>query len=249
LFPIERFKPFASTLNPEKRGFSAREEFDMGLSDRDYMQRQHVEVFDNKKSSQNHRFRSTLWTVLIWLTALFLLYKSFLWLESYKQSRKELNPGIELRAPEKAPLTNSRNLVPSPGGRSQPDSSTGSEASNPDTRTVTKCLLNGHVIFTDGKCPSGSSNSTVTVNTAKVGTVAPPAFVSAPPQVQQPAVRPQAAVETSNAATVHEAECNLLKQEIDQIDALTRQPLSGRYQDDLRARREKVRSKQFALHC
>lgn len=221
----------------------------MGLSDRDYMQRQPAEVFGKRKSSQNHRFRSTLWTVLIWLTTLFLLYKTFLWLESYKQSRKELNPGIQLVVPEMAPLSNSRNLVPSPGGQSQQSSSTGSEASNPDTRTVTKCLLNGHVTFTDGKCPSGSSYSTVTVNTAKVGTVAPPIFVAAPPQIQQPAVIPQPAVETSNAATVHEAECNLLKQEIDQIDSLTRQPLSGRYQDDLRARREKVRSRQFALRC
>lgn len=204
------------------------------------MQRQPAEVFDSRKSSQNHRFRSTLWTVLIWLTALLLLYKSFLWLESYKQSRKELDPGTELGVPEKAPQTNSRNFVPSPGGQSQQSSSTGYEASSPDTRTVTKCLLNGRVTFTDGKCPSGSSNSTVTVDTAKVGTVAPPAFVSAPPQP---------AVETSNAASVHEAECNLLKQEIDQIEALTRQPLSGRYQDDLRARREKIRSRQFALHC
>ncbi len=221
----------------------------MGLSDRDYMHRQHAEVFGNRKSSQNHSFRSTLWTVLIWLTALFLLYQSFIWLESYKQSRKEIDPGIELVVPEKAPLTNSRNFVPSPGGQSRQSSSTGSEEANTDTRTVTKCLLNGHVTFTDGKCPSGSSNSTVTVNTAKVGTVAPPAFVSTPAQIQQSAVRQQAAVETSNAASVHEAECNLLKQEIDQIDALTRQPLSGRNQDDLRARREKVRSRQFALHC
>lgn len=221
----------------------------MGLSDRDYMRERNAEVFGKRKSSQNHPFRSTLWMILTWITIIFLLYRSFLWLEIYRQASKEFNPGSEIGIPEKTPITNSRKYVPSTNERGPQNAPIGSELPTPDTRTVTKCLLNGQVTFTDRKCPSGSTNSYVSVNTANVGTVAPRTFVAAAPQIEQQVVVQQPTVQTNNAASMHESECNFLKQQIDQIDALARQPLSGQAQDELSAQRKKFRSRQFALHC
>lgn len=217
----------------------------MGLSDRDYMQEQYPNVFAKRKLSKSHPVRYTFLMILTWTTILFLLYQSFLWLESYKQASSSNKVG----SPEKTSTTNSRRDVPSSNDRNDQNVPNESEPANPDMRTVTKCLLNGQVTFTDRKCPSGSIKSSVTVNTANMGTVTPPTFIPTAPPIQQQVVVQQQSAQTNNVSSMHGAECILLKQQIDQIDALARQPLSGQSQDELSAERKKIRSRQFALHC
>jgi hypothetical protein len=86
------------------------------------------------------------------------------------------------------------------------------------------------------------------VDTANIGTVAPQ-YIPTSQHIPQQVFAPQPTVDIINAAPMRESECNLLKQQIDQIDAQARQPLPAQYQDELSAQRKKIRSRQFALHC
>lgn len=222
----------------------------MGLEDRDYMHERNAEVFEKRNSTQNHPFRSTLWMVLTWTTMLFLLYQSFLWLESYKQARNELISSSKIETPEKKAATSQRKNVPSTTEGSQQNAPAGSALPVPDTRnTVTKCLLNGQVTFTDGKCPNGSTTSYVTVSTGNVVNVLPPTFIPTTPKIQPQVVMQQPAAETNNVASMKETECGFLNHQVDQLDALARQPLSSQSQDSISEQRKKYRSRQFALHC
>jgi len=181
---------------------------------------------------------------------LFLLYQSFLWFESYKEARNKIMPSSKIETPEKKTATNHGKNVPSTTERSRQNAPAGSALPVPDTRnTVTKCLLNGQVTFTDGKCPSGSTNSYVTVSTGNFINVLPPTFVPTTPKIQPRVVMQQPAAETNNVASMKESECGFLNHQVDQLDGLARQPLSSQSQDSISEQRKKYRSRQFALHC
>lgn len=218
----------------------------MGLSDCDYMHERQSEIFGKKKSSWSNPFRTTQGMILTWAAILFLLYQSFLWWESQKHTAQKLRPDVEVRAQHSAPIPR---VVPSTRNRNQADSAADMEPSNTTTGVVTKCLLNGQVIFTDRKCPSGASASRVAVNASNFGTVTAPLAIPASPQVQQEIVVQQPVAETQHVASTHSLECNVLKQQIDQIDAMARQPLSTQSQDNLSAQRKTIRSRQYSLRC
>jgi hypothetical protein len=92
-------------------------------------------------------------------------------------------------------------------------------------RTVTKCVVNGRVIFTDSDCPTGSKVSSVTVNTANVGTVVPQMPVTVSPRVQyQSIVTNFPPLVTAGTASARNAECGYLGEQIKLIDSLARQP-------------------------
>jgi hypothetical protein len=114
-------------------------------------------------------------------------------------------------------------------------------------------MVNGQVIFTDRDCPSGAKESSVTVNTANVGTVAPQVQETTPIPGQQRNVVTTTTTYTTNGAAGNAsgraAECTYLDIRIKQIDSQARQPLSGQAQDGLTAERTKVRSRQYELHC
>ena len=111
-------------------------------------------------------------------------------------------------------------------------------------------MVNGQVIFTDSDCPTGSKVSSVTVNTAYVGTVVPQMPEIASPQVQDQSATSNSPTEgTAGKTSARNAECGYLDEQIKLIDFLARQPQSALTQDSLSTQRKSFRSRQYELHC
>lgn len=222
----------------------------MGLSDRDYMHERRPKEQMWERSQQVSTLQSNLWTILTWVSILFLLYKSFLWWESSRGPVKAINPSIGVAVPETDPIERKRIYRPPTPQLGQQDSANRSAPVHSGDRTVTKCMVNGQVTFTDSDCPTGSKVSSVTVNTAYVGTVAPQMPITASPQVQYQSVAtnlPTAG--TVGKSSTRNAECGYLDEQIKLIDSLARQPQSAQTQDNLSAQRKRFRSRQYELHC
>jgi hypothetical protein len=187
--------------------------------------------------------------ILTWVSILFLLYIAFLWWEIQKKPPKPLIPSVEIAAPIALPTESDRATPPT---RSQPVQQSAGTApvTRSDYRTVTKCMVNGQVIFTDRDCPTGSKSSSVTVNTANVGTVAPQAVEPATtPRRKQSVVSNISSEGAVGNPSTRNAECGYLDEQIKLIDALARQPQSGQSQDALSSQRKRFRSRQYELHC
>lgn len=221
----------------------------MDLSDRDYMHRQQTNTSAWRAFRPNRLTRSPILMTLTLTAMLALIYKTFLWWDAQNQINKILNPNARLTPQVTIPKESKRIHLPPATNSDQPNSTSESEKMKADTRIITKCLLNGQVIFTDSQCPGGSKSSSVTVNIANVGTVAPPLTPTATPRIQQQVVTNASNSETVSNASPRNSECTYLEEQIKQIDAMARQPLSGQSQDVLSAQRKKFRSRQFELRC
>lgn len=218
----------------------------MGLPDREDVRERPISMFANPRSDADSAWRAMLWVVLACVVVLFLLYKSFLWWE--------VRPKTAVGSPATEVITRPGMGSAEATHAGRADAANPPSASQPldnNTHTVTKCVVSGKVIFTDGECPSGSHKSSVTVNTAKVGTVAPrmPAYAAAAPPEHQLVEVQTPSAGTTNHLPTRNAECTYLDEQIKQIDALARQALSAPSQDRLRQERQRVRSRQFELHC
>jgi hypothetical protein len=191
--------------------------------------------------------------ILTWVSVLFLLYKSFLWWETHKKPVQAIIPSVEVSARRPAPVVAKPIYQPPKPLPIQHGASTSPATSHVGNRTVTKCMVNGQVIFTDRDCPSGAKESSVTVNTANLGTVAPRVQETAPVPGQQRNVVTTTTTYTTNGAAANAsgraAECTYMDFRIKQIDSQARQPLSGQAQDGLSAEKARLRSKQYELHC
>lgn len=228
----------------------------MGIADRDYMRERKEPTFEKGRVSKRltrvgnkSELRSTLWMILTWLSILFLLYKSFLWWESGRRMDRKSVEGVEVVTPEN-PVPTYQSNAPQVIKRQRQSPSVALEQFQPDKKNVTKCIVNGKVMFTDNACPNGATASSVTVYTSNVGTVQP-SYISPTPvqaQVAAPSVIQQTTV-VNQSPSAKEIECPFLKQQIDHIDVLARQPQSGQTQDQLSAERKRLRSRQFALGC
>lgn len=216
----------------------------MSLSDREYMYRREPSAVKAHVSRA-----STLQIACIWISVLFLAFKAFQWWDWKKH---------KLPVPANTPqvLPQSKVLTPQPPEQarafhSSPNQAAGSLAQpKPNTHTVTKCVANGQVTFTDKECANGAKTSSVTVNTANVGTVAPAMTTSTEVHVTNNVVINQVAPEQRvNTVALRQAECDVLDAEIKQIDATSRQPQTAQTQDWLSERKKNARSRQFALKC
>ena len=125
----------------------------------------------------------------------------------------------------------------------------------PNTTTVSKCVRNGRVTFSDGPCEPGASASRVAVNGEQniVDGMRMPAPSHAPtaPMRQVAAIESSPQLETPAAPdpAFLQAQCASHEQAIQAIDARARQPLSAGEQDWLSARRKEHRDAQFRLRC
>ena len=208
-----------------------------------------VVAFERHGSSM----QSKLWALLFCVSALFLIYKGFNWVEAWRSSNAGDKPvGASVNGtpkPNKATeLLGGTNVPPNtaPMGRTQP------LTNSHNTRTVTKCVLNGSVSYSDGACPSGATNSVVTLDISKVGTVAPQVrlmerqvMTDATPTV----VTQQQSAPILNKAPALNFECAALKARIEEIDSITRQPLSIQMQEWYKEERRKVRQRETDLKC
>jgi hypothetical protein len=224
----------------------------MGLADRDYMNERRPEVQRWERPSRETSLRSTLWIILTWVSVLFLLYKSFLWWGPQKTAVIAIHPSIEVTVPQAAVVEQRQIILPPTPQPVQLGSDARLAPVHPGDRIVTKCVVNGKVIFMDRDCPTGAMESSVTVNTANVGTVVPHT-IAPPPQVQHRNVVTTTTTYSTNDVTskaaTRDAECTSLDIRIKQIDSQARQPQSGQTQDALSAERARHRSRQYELHC
>lgn len=224
----------------------------MGLDDRDYMKRPKRSVFKPPRRGVTGGMWPAVKMVFLWAGGIYLLVKA-IHLAGFDLPRVQLpgsHPTPDQVAPAAPVPARPAQQPATPRSLSQPQDASFAPPTS-DSRTITKCTINGTPTFTDGHCPSGAKQGSVTVNTAMVGTVAPHIAPRAfqEPVVPQPAVAAINQMPAPNPIADKQLECTSLEMEIKQVDAQARQPLSGPAQDELSARRKKARSQQFALHC
>lgn len=224
----------------------------LSLPDRDYMHRREPSVYSPGGDDDEISSGAMLRLVLTWVSVFFLIYKGFVWWEDHKRSLAKPAPLSEISSPAPA-VAPSVQSAPPRAVRSQPTPALtphdGGQWSG-GQRTITKCVVNGQTTFTDQDCPHDSLASSVTVNTANVGTVAPRSTTSTKVQVvTTPVAQLPAVAAPSPVADARSWECPALEAHIKQIDAAARQPQSAQTQDRLTEEKRNARSRQFALHC
>lgn len=227
----------------------------MGLADRDYMwDRERSRTYANKT-----KLRDTLWTILAAVAGCYLLYKTYGWVE-FKKPQPPANITQQKPVVKAEPQVNFVEYTPPAQKEVKRQPATPNYTYQTSTQqSITKCNINGTVTYTDKECPTSAQRSSVLVDTANVGTTThinpdtsqqsnQTLVASQNPEQIQPVRQtayPQQAQQASNKA----AECVFLKQQIEQIDAIARQPQSASTQDRLAADRRKVRDRQHTLGC
>jgi hypothetical protein len=212
----------------------------MGLIDRDYM---HEKRRQRPFSPPPERFKlGTLGMVLVFVMALFFLYKAADWLLNQRAVQRVAQPAAEPAS----------KFIPSPlpaqALAAQPayQNRTGTTAG---TSRVTKCVANGKTSYGDGSCAQGSISSQITTRADHnlIAPVRPQAVTSA----EAPAMQPIVEVQTNSPsdAAVKMAECQSLEAQIERWDAMARQPLGAQTQDSIRDQRKKARDRQFQIRC
>lgn len=211
----------------------------MGLMERDYMhdrQRQRPLNPPPERSSWG-----TLGVVLVFVVALFFLYKAADW---------KLRPGAMPAANERAPSAAVLKNPPSGASFMQPPQNV--PGATAGTTTVSKCIVNGTTSYSDGPCPGGALSSQITThaNHNLMAAVRPQAAGRTQAQaIERP--RPVIVVQEDAvpAAVTHQAECQYLDAQIAHWDAMARQPQSGQMQDWIREQRKQARDRQFRIRC
>jgi hypothetical protein len=212
----------------------------MGLMDRDYM---HENRRQRPFSPPPERF-STLGKVIVFVVALFVLYKIADWKLTQQAASLAAKPTPAaapktIQRPAEAPATT---FPPVP-----PDQSPSNQTAN--TQTVTKCVVNGKTSYADSACPQGAVKTQVTTRTDQnlMTAVRPTAVTQTEEAVSQPL-----AVARNNPsldAAAKKAECQALNAQIEHLDSLSRQPQSAQMQDWIKDERKKARDQQFRLPC
>jgi hypothetical protein len=120
---------------------------------------------------------------------------------------------------------------------------------DPDTRTVTKCVINGKTSYGDSSCGSAGVATQVTTkaNHNLMAAVRP----QAPAQIKEPSGQPATVKkdESSSSATGIKIRCEALEAKIASLDAMGRQPQTLQMYDWIRDERKKARDEQFRMPC
>lgn len=217
----------------------------MALQDRDYMRdRRDVDkVLQFRPAPQ----KTSVFTIILYVVAaLYLLYQAALWWQN--------------KLPSTKPAAASSVAVPSSGNlgsdvpralEPQPQRTTQTQPNQPPAPgTVSKCVLNGKVTYSDAACPKDAVVGSVKLPPpAPVDAFQQARTTPAPTAVLQQS-EPQPTLHTpSQAAPAKSAECKYLDELVKQIDIRALQPQSLQQQDLLREDRKKARDRQFFLGC
>ena len=220
----------------------------MGMIDRDYM---HEERSGSAfKRAPEKSAIGTLFRVLIFVAALFLLYKLADW-----QLAKRTNPSATQSitaspsTPRKAPtrhetLPQAIPQHPSPRPYQQAPDLPASH------RVVTKCMTNGKISYGDGPCANGAVATEVTTR-ADQNIMAPVRVTTAMQPEATFSLAPVLTVQ-STAPSDHAAknlECQSLDARVQYLDSISRQPQSGQMMDWIKDERQKARDRQFRIPC
>lgn len=212
----------------------------MGLMDRDYM---HERNRQRPFSPPPERF-GTLSKIVIFVAILVLLYLAADWKLNQRAAGKIATPSPTEVEPVKRPSTTStRPPQPSTPERSPPDipQVTG------NTRTVTKCVVNGKTSYGDGECGRGAVASQVTTRTDHNLMDAVRPTVSS--RQETTIVNETVVTHNTNPANDSKSECGYLDQQIKNLDSMARQPQTGQMQDWITGERKKLRDRQFRIPC
>ena len=212
----------------------------MGLMDRDYMQERNRQ---RPFSPPPERF-GVLSKILIFVGVLFLLYMAADWKLNHRAPGKIDNPSPAEVGTAKRPAAAS---TPS----FQPSTPETSHSNVPqatgNTRSVTKCVVNGKTSYGDSECARGAVASHVTTRTDHnlMEAIRP----VAPTRQETTTVHETVVTQSTTSAGGNKSECGLLDQQIKNLDSLARQPQSGQTQDWITAERKKLRDRQFRIPC
>jgi hypothetical protein len=212
----------------------------MGLIDRDYM---HEKRRQRPFSPPPERF-STLGKVIVFVVALFVLYKIADWKLTQQAASLAAKSTLAavpktIQRPVEAPATT---FPPVPL-----DQSPSSQTAN--TQTVIKCVVNGKTSYADSACPQGAVKTHVTTRADQnlMTAVRPATEMQTEEAVSQPLA--VARNNPSPDAAAKKAECQMLIARIEQLDSMSRQPQSAQMQDWIKDERKKARDQQFRLPC
>jgi hypothetical protein len=225
----------------------------MGLMDRDYMhERRTRQVFTTvpDKSAAN-----TLFMVLVFVAALFLLYKLADWHLNKRSSGFTTQSAPATQAIPSAPHeSNARQETSRLQAAQEPSPEPHRYPEAPETttgnRVITKCTVNGKTSYGDGPCTGAATSAQVAIRAdhnimqpvrVPARTEPETAFSPAPMVIAQP-------TEPSNYAA-KKIECESLDAHIRYLDSLSRQPQNGQMMDWIRDERKKARDQQFRIPC
>jgi hypothetical protein len=133
---------------------------------------------------------------------------------------------------------------------SAPPQSAAPAPQEPPSHIVSKCVVNGQTLYSDGACPQGTAGTQV-VTKADHNLMAglTPAQMAAADRVQPAAPSLAVIAQSGNVTPDKASECAFIDAEIKRLDALARQPQSGQAQDWITAERKKLRDRQFRIPC
>ena len=226
----------------------------MGLMDRDYMHERRPErAFTPapEKSAVN-----TLFMVLVFVAALFLLYKLADWQLGKRPTGSADQSVRAVQAVQPTPRQTSPRADTSPLAlAAQREPNPYPEASEPTAgnRMITKCLVNGKTSYGDDPCAGGAV--TTQVSTRADHNIMKPVHVSRTTQTTQTETTfsPAPVVIAQNTAASDYAakkfECQSLDAHIRYLDSMSRQPQGAQMMDWIRDERKKTRDRQFRIPC
>lgn len=222
----------------------------MGLADRDYMH----ERRDGDNKVLHFRpvpKKTSVVTIVLYLVVTFyLLYRATLWWQGNQlQKRMPAFPTAEIQAEVPPTAEPTRTFAPQIPRAAQAEPN-----QPPAPGTVSKCVVNGKVTYSDAACPKEAIAGSVKLIPTDPGTVSQKSMaVSSPPVVSQQsdaASEPQPTIHApTQAAPAKTAECRNLDEVVKQVDKQALQPLTLQQQDLLRVGRKKARDRQFFLGC
>lgn len=230
----------------------------MGLADRDYMRERRRPGDRSVFAPPEPTFRSTLQYIWWFVCVAYISVKVLHW-----WAEKHQPPQAQVPAPvalEKPATQQMAKRYPQLTGNWDPNRSipvqTPPAAPPLNARTITKCVTNGRVTFSDSACEAGASTSQIATSGNRNVVDSTPVIVARTPppepvrQVVANDVSPSAASSTGpDPAAARIAECAFHDQAIQSIDARARQPLSAYEQDWLSGKRKEHRDAQFRLRC
>lgn len=216
--------------------------------DRDYMNEKRARQAFNpapKKSAA-----STLFMVLVFVAALFFLYKLADWQLNKRASgiAAQSAPTVQ-RTPGQPPAGQEAFATPRESGL-RPYQDKDAPVPAAGNRIVTKCIVNGKTSYSDAPCASGAVATQVT--TRADHNIMKPVRVTATVATETMYSPAPVAVAQNTAPSDYAAkklECESLDARVQYLDSISRQPQGAQTMDWIRDERQKARDRQFRIPC
>lgn len=189
----------------------------------------------------------TLLMAFVFVASLFLLYKFADWSHDKQVNDAAAHAATSALAAPMAAASREGEaaalaaLVPSPGA--------GTAVPEANPHVVTKCTVNGKTSYGDGPCAHDAVTTLVTTRPESNLLASTPVDRTPRPET---ALRPAPVVAQVNGPSAYEAkraECQVLDAQINNLDAMSRQPQTAQAMDRIAQERRKARDQQFRIQC